>query len=527
MHCTNLGRYEKGPILSVIVSTDAPEKVITDRTPDLGNRRRALVAWIVALVMVGVIVFVNQSEHLSAPVKPIDPAKIHAPQTSEPFLLMSKLMVRMNHQVKLSGGQQTTTDMLVKQIDKAATTRLQRLRSSLVVAELVNAQEGLKRLDSLKNDAELQRQVLKGDAAAVNLDIQRELFTRVLNAPPPVEDSLTIQEREEFTLAHGWFYKLAKTRGLRDSDPDRELVVSGGGGILLGTVFAIVVGVIAVLGALIGFVTMIVLLVLGKIKCKFVRPLPGGSVYVEVFALFVSGFLLLSVVLPLLIEKAGLSAYYSTELKLLLQWLLLLACLWPLIRGVTFTQLREQMGWIARGPMEERSRGGLEGVLREVGFGLLAYFSMLPVLAVVLLFTVLMGVGSGPSGGSGGVEEQTLPTNPVIDILLQSSPLQVLLFFILAACWAPIAEEAVFRGALYRHMRGSCGVALSAIVTTVLFGVMHGYHLLMLGPVITLGAGFALMREARGSLIAPMTAHMLHNSTLVMLMIFFIPALRD
>jgi membrane protease YdiL (CAAX protease family) len=60
---------------------------------------------------------------------------------------------------------------------------------------------------------------------------------------------------------------------------------------------------------------------------------------------------------------------------------------------------------------------------------------------------------------------------------------------------------------------------LAAIITAAAFGVMHGYHFIMLTPVISLGVMFALMREWRGSLIGPIFAHMLHNGTLVALLI--------
>jgi membrane protease YdiL (CAAX protease family) len=79
----------------------------------------------------------------------------------------------------------------------------------------------------------------------------------------------------------------------------------------------------------------------------------------------------------------------------------------------------------------------------------------------------------------------------------------------------------VFRGALYRHLRSRISVAAAAVLTALGFGLMHGYPIIMLGPVISLGAGFALMREWRGSIIASMTAHCIHNAgvlTLVLVM---------
>ena len=55
----------------------------------------------------------------------------------------------------------------------------------------------------------------------------------------------------------------------------------------------------------------------------------------------------------------------------------------------------------------------------------------------------------------------------------------------------------------------------AGVVTALAFGFMHGYPVLLLGPVIALGFGFCLMREWRGSIIASMTAHCVHNTVVI------------
>ena len=44
--------------------------------------------------------------------------------------------------------------------------------------------------------------------------------------------------------------------------------------------------------------------------------------------------------------------------------------------------------------------------------------------------------------------------------------------------------------------------------------------------VATLGGIFAVMREQRGSLIAPMTAHCLHNSMVMAVVMAIVPVMR-
>jgi membrane protease YdiL (CAAX protease family) len=48
---------------------------------------------------------------------------------------------------------------------------------------------------------------------------------------------------------------------------------------------------------------------------------------------------------------------------------------------------------------------------------------------------------------------------------------------------------------------------------------MHGYEFVLLGPVISLGFVFAMMREWRQSIIPSITAHMLHNGTVMLMAI--------
>src|SRR5690606_29996741 len=127
-----------------------------------------------------------------------------------------------------------------------------------------------------------------------------------------------------------------------------------------------------------------------------------------------------------------------------------------------------------------------------------------------------------------GAGERAMPQNPVIDMVFGSSdPWKIVLFFLLASLWAPLVEEAVFRGALYRHLRSRWAWPLAAAVTALAFGFMHGYPVLLLGPVISLGFGFALLREWRGSIISSMTAHCIHNAGVLMILLTVLGLIGD
>jgi membrane protease YdiL (CAAX protease family) len=188
------------------------------------------------------------------------------------------------------------------------------------------------------------------------------------------------------------------------------------------------------------------------------------------------------------------------------QWMLLVCPLWPLIRGMGWHRYRQAIGW---------HRG--KGVFREIGAGILAYFAGLPLLvlgmgialgllALVTMFRVAAGLGDPPP-----------PDNALFDLATSTNPVILILFFLLATVWAPLCEESIFRGALYRHLRGRAGIVVSAIASALVFGLCHAYGPVLVMPVVMLGVTFALMREWRGSLIAPITAHAMHNATVTLL----------
>lgn len=97
-------------------------------------------------------------------------------------------------------------------------------------------------------------------------------------------------------------------------------------------------------------------------------------------------------------------------------------------------------------------------------------------------------------------------------------PAAFVLFAIYAVIVAPVTEEFVFRGLLYRSIRDRRGVALGAIVSALAFGLVHfvpggtweGVLALQLTMVIT-GIGLALIYERRKNLVADIAGHAAFN----------------
>jgi membrane protease YdiL (CAAX protease family) len=69
--------------------------------------------------------------------------------------------------------------------------------------------------------------------------------------------------------------------------------------------------------------------------------------------------------------------------------------------------------------------------------------------------------------------------------------------------------------------------AAAAAVSALFFGFMHGYSVILLLPVITIGFVFALMREWRGSLVPVMVGHFMHNATALTLVLVLLSAMKE
>jgi membrane protease YdiL (CAAX protease family) len=83
---------------------------------------------------------------------------------------------------------------------------------------------------------------------------------------------------------------------------------------------------------------------------------------------------------------------------------------------------------------------------------------------------------------------------------------------VLGACvGAPVMEEILFRGFLYGSLRNLTNKWFAAVVSGVIFGVIH-MHLGSLAGLCLLGFFFAVAYEVTGSLLVCIFMHALFNS---------------
>jgi membrane protease YdiL (CAAX protease family) len=128
----------------------------------------------------------------------------------------------------------------------------------------------------------------------------------------------------------------------------------------------------------------------------------------------------------------------------------------------------------------------------------LGVFSLL-MLADILLRATIGGDAVEPGGGLSASE----------------SGIWGLVFSVVSACLlAPLAEETLYRGVLFRSFWNRLGVLPAGLISSAIFSMLHfydGYGLLSVG---FFGLSCALLYVSTGSLVSCIALHLLYNSSI-------------
>jgi membrane protease YdiL (CAAX protease family) len=101
---------------------------------------------------------------------------------------------------------------------------------------------------------------------------------------------------------------------------------------------------------------------------------------------------------------------------------------------------------------------------------------------------------------------------PILDSLIApgSSPLVVLALIVTVILIAPLVEEVIYRGVIYRAFRDRAGVPLAIVASGLIFAITHVEidHLL---PLWWIGMALAWVAERTGSILPAIAVHMFYN----------------
>jgi membrane protease YdiL (CAAX protease family) len=310
--------------------------------------------------------------------------------------------------------------------------------------------------------------------------------------------ALTSDQRTRIEEGMDWFGRLLLTRDSPAGDPAREELLQE-------AVTAVVAALVLVAAAAVCLLAGIVLLIAGilmvsssRIRFRLSPSTVASGIPLRAFAVY----LVLAFLLAGLPSMLGLRSMLTSIGGIAAASLAGLA--WPFLQGGPAPEMRRDLG-LHRG----------NGLLVEAGCGAVGYLAILPVLAVGFLMTI----------GLISATEVFFPPPPGSPPRIEGHPVSVwmahggtwvrLLILGLACAFSPFFEEVMFRGALQGSLRERFGSAVSALIAGTLFAAIHPQGLVAVPAILALAVGFSFLREWRGSLVAPMVAHAIHNGILI------------
>jgi len=326
------------------------------------------------------------------------------------------------------------------------------------------------------------------DSSDANVRAAAEAFLAILDAPGP---RVTDTARQALVDRHKWIgrYVVATVdpsrsdeRSVLQAEAVRTFSVLAG--FLAVVVVALLVGVALL-------VTGVVLLLTGKLRFAIAEGAGRDVALLEAFALYLG-----LMTAGLVWGASDLPGGRAVGLPLLVL-AFALGIGWPFLgrrEGTTTTDIRRALG-LHRG----------RGVLIETLAGVAGYIALLPVMALGILITFTLTRISGADASHPIGDELTGPL--AVFILLTS----------FAAVFAPVSEELMFRGAFFGHLRTRVHWVAAAGIIGVIFGAIHPQGWAGVPAIAMVGFNMAVLRQWRGSIIAPIVAHALNNGTIVLM----------
>lgn len=371
----------------------------------------------------------------------------------------------------------------------------QRLRFVVLAGALVSPRESLHQLDTLRELARTS-EFPPNDSERLLADTLEQLYR-------DGADTLTDDQIDRIRDQLGWSGQLALATGPEGAN-QRLLQQSVWTAKVALSLLSLATGAIG-LG-------LLILLVLGiwwwqgRLQDQWYAPSASHGIYLETFALWMLYYILGSL---------GLRQIWLGSFALMASSLLMLSSLvvllWPRVRGLSWQQIRREIGL-----------GSGRFVLAEAFLGLAVYIATLPILLIMLMIqSRLLGLFTRPSMASDPLAPIVIPNHPVIESLLQGNLWVQIQVILAASIVAPLVEEIVFRGLLYRHLREGSqswgrffSVLWSALINGLLFAAVHPQGLVAIPFLTILALAFSLVREWRGCLIPCWIGHAINNSLL-------------
>ncbi len=331
------------------------------------------------------------------------------------------------------------------------------------------------------------------------------------------QNSISDSEKAELEKRLGFSGELILTPKGADDQAGRKWVEQVAQNKIYAAGVILIFGILFFMAGIVAACTILGVVFSDSSPIRFVPKNQVGGIYLQTFAIWLFGFFGIQLALPSVIEALGLEvdARFGIYFNFVVFFLSLSALVWPIIRGRSWGEVCHDIGWTG------------ESFFRNVGVGIATYAAWLPMVLIGIFSVFILMLLFPMSTEVGEFELPASPSHP-IQHLMSSGDSTIWIGVFLAACVAaPIVEETMFRGVLYRHLRERSihwnrviSVTVAAIVNGVIFAAIHPQGVLAIPLLTTLAVGFTLAREWRGSLVSSITMHAINNSMVTAMMFF-------
>jgi len=384
-----------------------------------------------------------------------------------------------------------------------------RLAYVVLCGELADPAEALSKLGELRAlMKESDHEFSKSDLDLVNT---LELLYSEYKAEQYSAPKVTSEQRELVTKRLGWYGDLA-LNSPEQSSPQRDELEADATQVCIVVVACVMVGMGYLAFGLLGCIVLFVLWCKGRLSNRLRAGADHGGVYMETFALWMVTFMVGGI-----LSSFAPWPQAMLPLQVLVFFGSLVTLAWPVVRGVPWKTVKIDIGWA-------KPASWLEPV-----YGVISHASSIPLLFIGLMITLgLMQLAAGQAAGATAdpLAPVPSPSHPAVEWMAHAELPQKLMIVLLACVAAPVVEETMFRGVLYRYLRDltahwriALSVIASSFVSSFIFAAIHPQGWMAIPMLMSLAIGFALSREWRGSLIAPMFAHAFNNGVVMLLLV--------
>ncbi len=389
----------------------------------------------------------------------------------------------------------------------------QRYANSIQIAEIAGPAQALDFLDTVDDAVQAEAYTPDERQKAIRATLENVYRVREFSGPGEIAE-FENKDAEILTKEFGWLGMLVLNPVAKNRDTDRPGIDDRANKmifVLIGVGFVVI---LMFLASSICLPFAILFFVRGKFQSRLPDQAGSGSIYLEMFACW----LLLTVLLvPLIVLAAGEMGLKLKDNMITIGFIAQLiplvgAIVWPTLRGMSGARVMQDLGLSGHNPFA------------EIGAGIFGYIcAVIPLAALLAIVQAMLFL-------TGGLEQGGLNSPPALhpaqELMMSGNVTTIVFILLTASVVAPLVEEIVFRGALYRYLRDRTGnqtrwtsVIIAILVSGILFSGIHPQNLVGLIPLTTLATFMALMRQWRSSLIASMTFHGLNNGVLMCMML--------